>query len=257
MAVLHRTVKDCLYGMAVGDALGVPFEFKPRGSFECTDMVGFGTHMQPAGTWSDDTSMALALADSWRELGRIDTVDILQRFREWFNNAAYTARGRVFDYGGATARALESGHGCTEEYSKGNGSLMRTLPLVFTTATDAEIAAVSAITHATQDCCQACVDMVAYARKMLEVGKPLGISSPEVGKSGGYVWDTYNAAIWCLEHTISYRECVLAAVNLGDDTDTTACVAGGLAGILYGYEGIPAEWVEALQGKDAIESCLF
>lgn len=69
---LRRTVKDCVYGMAVGDALGVPYEFKPRGSFECTDMVGHGTHNQPSGTWSDDTSMALALCDSYRERGRID-----------------------------------------------------------------------------------------------------------------------------------------------------------------------------------------
>ena len=71
------------------------------------------------------------------------------------------------------------------------------------------------------------------------------------------MWDTYNAAIWCLEHTESYRECVLAAVNLGDDTDTTACVAGGLAGILYGREAIPPEWLATLRGKNVIEACLF
>lgn len=78
---LNRTLRDCVYGMAVGDALGVPFEFKPRGSFECVDMVGGGSHNQLAGTWSDDTSMALALCDSYRELGRVDCDDILRRFR--------------------------------------------------------------------------------------------------------------------------------------------------------------------------------
>lgn len=98
---LNRTLRDCVYGMAVGDALGVPFEFKPRGSFECIDMVGGGSHNQLAGTWSDDTSMALALCDSYRELGRVDCDDILRRFRAWINDGAYTADGVAFDYGNA------------------------------------------------------------------------------------------------------------------------------------------------------------
>lgn len=254
---LLRTVKDCVYGMAVGDALGVPFEFQPRGSFECTDMVGHGTHNQPAGTWSDDTSMALALCDSYRELGKIDCDDILAKFRSWISEGEYTAGGRVFDYGNATHQALDTGRGLTSEYSKGNGSLMRCLPMVFMGCSEYDIKQVSAITHATDDCCKACVDMIGYAREVLYSGHADRVSGREVGKSGGYVWDTYNAAIWCLEHTDTYRDCVLTAVNLGDDTDTTACVAGGLAGILYGYEGIPSEWIETLQGKDVIDACLF
>lgn len=62
------TLRDCIYGLAVGNALGVPYEFRSRGTFECTDMIGYGTHGQPAGTWSDDTSMTLATCDSIREL---------------------------------------------------------------------------------------------------------------------------------------------------------------------------------------------
>ena len=83
-----------------------------------------------------------------------------------------------------------------------------------------------------------------------------GIPTAEV-KSGGYVVDTLNASLWCLVNTGSYAECVLAAVNLGRDTDTTACVAGALAGAFYGYGAIPAEWLEVLRGKNVIESCLF
>lgn len=117
---LNRTLRDCVYGMAVGDALGVPFEFKPRGSFECTDMVGGGSHNQLAGTWSDDTSMALALCDSYRELGRVDCDDILRRFRAWINDGAYTADGVAFDYGNATRKALATGRGGAGEWDKGN-----------------------------------------------------------------------------------------------------------------------------------------
>ena len=104
----HRpktTLRDCIYGLAVGDALGVPYEFRPRGTFECTDMIGYGTHEQTAGTWSDDTSMTLATCDSIRELGRIDTEDMRDKFVSWIANDEYTIDG-VFDYGGTTARAF-------------------------------------------------------------------------------------------------------------------------------------------------------
>ena len=78
----------------------------------------------------------------------------------------------------------------------------------------------------------------------------------EVASSGGYVMETLQAALWCLVKTDNYKACVLKAVNLGMDTDTTAAVAGGLAEILYGYDGIPAEWMEKLQRKDMIENIL-
>lgn len=76
-------------------------------------------------------------------------------------------------------------------------------------------------------------------------------------RSGGFVRDTLEAATWCFVNTSSYEDCVLTAVNLGDDTDTTAAVAGALAGTAYGIEAIPQEWVDVLRGTDLIESCLF
>ena len=72
-------------------------------------------------------------------------------------------------------------------------------------------------------------------------------------KSSGYIVDTLEAAIWCLKTTSSYKECVLKAVNLGDDTDTVAAIAGGLAGALYGYENIPKEWRDTLIKREYIE----
>ena len=95
------TLRDCIYGLAVGDALGVPYEFRPRGTFKCTDMTGYGTHGQPDGTWSDDTSMTLATCDSIRELGHIDTADMRDKFVSWIARGEYTIDG-VFDYGGTT-----------------------------------------------------------------------------------------------------------------------------------------------------------
>lgn len=255
------TLRDCIYGLAVGDALGVPHEFMPRGTFECTDMIGYGAHGQPAGTWGDDTSMTLATCDSIRELGHIDTADMRSKFVSWIARGKYTIDG-VFDYGDTTARALHSGKGGSGERDNDNGSLMRIAPLAFTDATDEEICEVSAITHAHRTSTDACVIFVELMRGVLNGTLPswaLQLKSiPEQGiRSGGFVRDTLKAATWCFVNTNSYEECALAAVNLGGDTDTTAAVAGALAGAAYGIDAIPQEWVDALRGKELIENCLF
>ena len=223
-------------------------------------MVGHGSHNQPAGTWSDDTSMALAICDSHRELRRVDAEDIRRRFVRWYREGAYTIDG-LFDIGGTTARALDQGFGCAGESDNGNGSLMRAVPLAFMGATDGEVRAVSAITHAHPTSTEACVRMVQVARALMagaaaQVAGEIARRPVEEVRSGGYVLDTFDAALWCLATTSGYRDCVLAAVNLGDDTDTTAAVAGALAGIVYGAASIPPEWLAALRGKDVIEHCL-
>lgn len=126
---MNNKLKSAIYGLAVGDALGVPVEFMKRGSFRVTGMTGYGSHNQPAGTWSDDTSMTLATCDSIRALGGVDCDDIRNRFRQWLYNAEYTVDNVVFDVGNTTARALRCGKGEDGEYSNGNGSLMRILLL--------------------------------------------------------------------------------------------------------------------------------
>ncbi len=265
MGAPTRDLRACVYGMAVGDALGVPYEFRPRGSFRCTGMTGHGSHDQPAGTWSDDTSMALALCDSYRALGTVDADDVRRRFLAWYRDGAYTVDG-LFDVCGTTARALAAGHGMAGERDNGNGSLMRAAPMAFMDASDDDVRAVSALTHAHPTSTEACVRLVAVARA-LAGGAPPREAVPDADavaclpgdavRSGGFVLDTERAAYRCLLTTDSYRDCVLAAVNLGDDTDTTAAVAGALAGIAYGMEGIPAEWLDALLGRDVVEACLF
>lgn len=277
------SLRDAVYGAAVGDALGVPYEFKQRDSFECTDMTGWGTYGLPAGTFSDDTSMMLATCDSIRELGgRIDVDDMLARFRDWWLRGAYTADGSCFDIGNTTAMALDTGQGRTGDRDNGNGSLMRIAPLAYCDASDDDIRAVSAITHAHRISTESCVCFVHLLRGLgggsgdgggssladaLARNIPEGESfaflhdvidrSRDELRSGGFVLDTLGAAIWCFAHTETYADCVLTAVNLGGDTDTTACVAGALAGAAYGYDAIPSAWLATLRGKDVIEACLF
>jgi ADP-ribosylglycohydrolase len=270
---LKNKLKSAIYGLAVADAIGVPYEFRSRGSFKATDMIGYGSHNQPKGTWSDDTSMTLATCASIKDCGCIDVSDMLAKFRAWAYKGEYAIDGRVFDIGGTTSEALYTGTGRADERSNGNGSLMRIIPLAFTDAEDDTIKSVSAITHAHNISKAACVCYVHIARSLIQGGKLKAVleslESPferintistleesEI-KSSGYVVSTLEAALWAVSTTDNYRDAVLKAVNLGNDTDTVGAVAGGLAGLIYDLEGIPAEWLDSLKGKDIIDNCLF
>jgi ADP-ribosylglycohydrolase len=295
---LTTQITSLLLGLATGDALGVPVEFLPRGSFHVTGMRGYGTHNQPPGTWSDDTSLALCLADS---LSRgFNTADIARNFVRWHDEGAFTAHGSVFDIGITTAKAirnLKSGivpekAGCAEATENGNGSLMRIAPLVFYIADKPETEryeitkAASSITHAHAWSVAACFIYLEYLRELLrgrdknaaysELRGNFSRNSPFIGhdtlskfarvvrddiralpesaiRSGGFVIDTLEAAFWCFLATDSYKDAVLKAVNLGDDTDTTAAVTGALAGLYYGIDTIPADWLRTLAQKDTIQ----
>lgn len=266
-----------VYGAIIGDALGVPFEFCERGTFRCIGMTGYGTHNQPSGTWSDDSSMLLATCSSLKEnKGRIDIEDIRYRFNRWLMDGSYTPFGEVFDVGETTKRALFKGKGETGERSNGNGSLMRILPLAFTNCSDEEVRAVSAITHAhwiSQEACVIYVNMIREClrgRKLADVVHSLSLPMPfqristidtldenEI-RSSGYVVDTLEAAVWCTLTTDTFKDCLLKAVNLGDDTDTVASIAGGLAAACcYTYSDIPNDWVDSLQNRELIGSCVI
>ena len=270
---------DAILGLAIGDALGVPYEFEQRGSFICSDMVGYGTHNQPEGTWSDDTSMTLATLDSLKNNnGIIVTEDICRRFNDWLLYGDYTVNGEVFDAGITTCTALKKGRPAVGEWDNGNGSLMRILPLAFVDCTDDEIRAVSAITHGHWISEEACVIYVHVVKRLL-AGEPIASIIPTLEnkkpfdrlkyintldisqiKSSGYVVDTLEAALWVVSHEgdwgKGFRNDILAAVNLGKDTDTVAAVAGGIAGIIYGLEDVH-DWVEKLRNKEEIIDCLW
>ena len=294
--------KSILFGVACGDALGVPVEFQSRERIRrnpVTDMRGDGTYNLPAGTWSDDSSMTFCLAEALTE--EFDLSRIAKNFIKWYKHSYWTPRGEVFDIGIATKAAIErliagvqpEYAGGTSEGDNGNGSLMRILPLVLFIR-DKPIQErfditrrVSSITHGHIRSVLACFYYLEFARSILEGGKKFAVyeslkneisefmqtvSAPESEismfdrllkadifnlpvekiQSSGYVMHTLEASIWCLLTTENYRDAVLKAVNLGGDTDTTGAVTGGLAGIIYGFRGIPAEWMNLLARMDDI-----
>lgn len=261
-------MRSCIYGLAVGDALGVPYEFCARGTFECTGMADGGAHGQPAGTWSDDTSMALCICSSVKQLAYIDVADIAGRFRRWLERGDFTCDGHAFDVGMTCGKAISTGVPGKSYDDCGNGSLMRTAPLALLDYFDTyKIREVSAITHAHQVAEWSCVALCDILRTIRNSGTPAkhvlwrrygNIASRPVDaiKSGGYCEHTLEAALWCFLNTNSYADCVLAAVNLGYDTDTTAAVAGAIAGVYYGFEAIPPKWIGQLRGKAVIDQCI-
>lgn len=272
----HEQLCSMVYGAVVGDALGVPYDLMQRDSFMCAGMTAGGIYCQPEGTFSDQTSMLLATCDSIRQRGIIDTTDMRQRFRKWFFYGDYTADGAIFKVGYTVATALNEDQGHTDEYSDDIGALVRVAPLALTEATDEQIEEVSGITHNHPLAKQACVT---YVNILKDVSNSISLIEAIEGNipndnhfafmtqlaelqredisSGGSATDTLCASLWCALHTSSYAECVLTAVNLGGDTDATACVAGALAGALYGQAGIPQKWLDELRGKDIIETSLF
>lgn len=282
-----------IMGLVVGDALGVPVEFKKRDTYNITDMTGYGTYNQPPGTWSDDSSLTFATLDSMVKLGKIDPADIMQNFFYWLNDGMFTPYGKVFDVGGGTRRAIAryangkdaSKCGGKTRMDNGNGALMRILPVAMlpdSTYKQVDILSVAHLTHAHFISDFACLVYTAIVENLMNGMKKeeavfAGIQRlqhnienismlseysrlPNIQqlqraeiKSSGYVVDTLEAALWCFLNTNTYRDCVLAAVNLGEDTDTMAAVAGGLAGIYYGCggeSGIPDEWIAQIPLRD-------
>lgn len=275
-------IYDAVMGLVVGDALGVPVEFKVRDTFHVDDMIGYGTYNQPPGTWSDDSSLTLATMESIIRKGGIDPADMMNNFSvEWYYKGEFTPYGKVFDIGGTTEAAIRRFNsgieplkcGLNHYKHNGNGSLMRILPLALMPSSMTDINNVSSLTHAHEISRRACRTYVAIAEQLLKrsplrdiidypiawkdfdrIPKIYKLNRDEI-RSTGYVVDTLEAALWCVYHTNSYRDCVLTAVNLGGDTDTIAAVAGGLAGIIYGCggeSGIPDEWIAQIARKDWI-----
>lgn len=302
-----------MLGLVTGDALGMPVQFRRREDVKKNPVVGmggYGTYNMPVGTWSDDSSMALATLDSLQKKRSIDLEDIMQGFVRWFFQGEYTPQGEAFDVGETCAQAIfnfkcdgnAATCGKTGEYANGNGALMRIMPVCLYAYEEERAGIVSeeealerihqvtALTHnhlrakiasgiyyfmikailETEgsltdrlqegmelardfygDTVETFVQLSLFGR-MFELEDFANVSEEKISSSG-YVVHSLEAAVWSLITTNSFEEALLKAVNLGDDADTVGAIAGGLAALYYGYEGIPKEWLDVIINREWME----
>lgn len=281
-----------LLGLAAGDAVGTTVEFKPRGSFEpVSDMLGGGPFGLEPGQWTDDTSMALCLAESLIDRRGHDPADQMRRYVRWMNDGSFSATGTCFDIGNTTREQLcrfertgEPHAPDIDDHSAANGSLMRLAPVAIRWSHDPEevvamAAASSRPTHPAARPVDACKVLAAMTAALIRGELWESVSDPGFWKQGplhpeveavargswrnkneaaikgsGYCVAALEAAIWAVAGAKDFRDAILRATNLGDDADTTAAIAGQLAGARFGAAGIPGYWLEILSMRDRITS---
>jgi ADP-ribosyl-[dinitrogen reductase] hydrolase len=244
-------------------------------------MVGGGPFGLPAGAWTDDTSMALCLATSLVECQGFDARDQMDRYVRWHEQGYLSSTGTCFDIGttvrGALARYKRTGDafaGSTDPYQAGNGCVMRLAPVPMWFHPDLAVmehyaAESSRTTHGTAECLDACRLLAgvlhrAFAGRQKDdvlLADAAFAGAPTIAaiargayrdkarddiRGTGYVVDCLEAALWCVWTTETFEAAILTAANLGDDADTTAAVAGQVAGAMYGLEGIPRRWRETV-----------
>lgn len=250
---LKNKVTDALLGFIVGDIYGVPYEFIPPERIKHPiELTSGGSHNQPLGSWSDDTSLVLATIDSINEQNDIDISDIKKKFCEWLNNAKYTSNNQVFDVGNTTIQAIRDNNPGTDTFSNGNGSLMRMLPIALYTYKMKRyqylpiVKLASSITHAHQTSIHTCLKYVEYFHLLMDghdkyeaLESIMSLSHTQYLNindldTKGYVKTTLHAAIWCFLITDNYKDSIIKAISLGHDTDTVAAITGSLSGLYYG-----------------------
>ncbi|MFE2009984.1 ADP-ribosylglycohydrolase family protein [Streptomyces sp. NPDC059491] len=279
-----RRVAGAVVGSAVGDALGGPFEFGPPGAFSARHPApGGGGEMSGGGGWdagesTDDTQMAVLVAESLLERGGLDLPDVFARFQRW-------AAAQPKDIGLQTEDVLTNGmpwdlaaavHFQVNRRAAGNGSLMRatTAAVHFAPAgREATMEAarrIAALTHGDRAAWEGTAIFHELVRVTLDGGDPLAalpdtlalvapphreryatVLAPDwhpdrATEFNGAVWPCLGSAVWALRTTADHEGALRAAIDLGGDTDTVAAVTGGLAGALYGLDAIPDRWTRPL-----------
>jgi ADP-ribosyl-[dinitrogen reductase] hydrolase len=287
--------RGALVGLAVGDAMGAPVEFRAMGSFApVTTYRSGGAHGLNAGEWTDDTSMALALADSLRKKGW-DLNDQVERYIAWWQEGQYSVNGRCFDIGSTCSTALgnyiEQGkiNAPSWEGDSGNGCIMRIAPVAIRYAhlypVDCKKLAQlgeesSSTTHGSDMCRSASSYMTVLLAALINGATKEQVLDPDWYKlplhpsvdqvvrgsyklksentvvGSGFVVHSLEAALWAFHKADSFSQAVLYAVNLGNDADTTGAVAGQLAGAHWGEQAIPVQWRNGLARYDMINEQL-
>ena len=287
--------RGALMGLAVGDAVGTTNEFKVAGTFKpITDMVGGGPFLLKPGQWTDDTSMALCIADSLLAKGRYDSFDVMERYQRWFSKGYRSSTDRCFDIGGQVRAALfdfehEQRVPVTAKRSNraGNGAIMRLAPVVIAGFEHREIReiVVTAGLSARETHYSVEAEAATEVFAALLVGALLGWAPEHIinvgwastgpafdemaarvistdpaerasweSETSGYIVHGLRLAVHGLLDFPSFKDATLAIANMGGDSDTNAAIYGQLGGAFYGIEAIPASWRSTLHQGEEIDA---
>lgn len=290
MPTTHDRFLGTLLGLAVGDAMGMPVEYRRRGTFEpVTDFRGGGRFKLPAGAWTDDTAMALCLAESLLEKG-FDPRNQMERYWKWYSEGYCTSTGIAVGIGNTVQHALllfagdpsrSPFVGLSGFRAQGNGSLMRLAPVPLYHFPDVEGATYfsgesSRTTHGSRECIDACRYVGGLIHEILQgksktdlerfvimdlhpdieevVHHPFKELTIDNIQNTGYICHSLQAALWAFWTTETFEDGLLRVVNLGDDADTSGAIYGQIAGAYYGMNGIPQKWLDGLVKREYIES---
>ena len=289
--MIEDKYKGMFIGLAIGDTLGMPLEFKQRGSFEPIQALQAGGPFDlPLGYWTDDTSMALCLADSILDKKGYDSYDVMDRYANWLDNGYRSSTGVCFDIGNQVSSAISSYKTSPEVASNelrtesaGNGCIMRLAPVVVASiAADnglevtMQLAAISgrethysvlaeeatalfagllfnAVKANTKDRVLQFDVSTKPSAQLLTVIQNASHKTESQLKPTGFVVDTLEVAVWAFMTTDNFKDGALKAVNLGGDSDTIGAVYGQLAGAYYGLSGIPQDWLDQLHDYNEME----
>ena len=262
-----------LFGLALGDALAAATQYRRPGTFTPVgDLLGGGPFDLPRGGWSDDTAMALCLAESLLERDGFDARDQVERYRRWQKDGHLSATGQCLGITGSTARALALAQWRRQAFSGSHDPnqldaepLSRVGVTTMFFLASVEEASRQAMESARPTCqapsvleaCRAFAILMHRAlsgqsKPMILAGLPaVGTQAPESPTSAS---DALAAAVWAFSTTTNFRDAVLRAVNLGGNSDVVGAVCGQLAGAHYTLAAIPAGWRNSLMQKDLLES---
>ena len=267
MKLERDRVKGMLWGLVVGDCLGSPVQFSCKDDHPwITEMMPCYTFCTPPGYWTDDSSMAMCIMDSYLSVGGYDLRDIGMSFWEWFEDGYLSSKdGQAFDVGRATYLACsaigkEGSLVNGTEDSQGNGSIMRFAPSYLIARKEGRyeiMHEVSDLTHASKAVHKVCDELAGVlddhlAGKRTKFGPGKEMKRESVPNSGWAV-ETLQAALWAFNTTESFEKGMIAAVNLGGDADSIGAVYGQIAGAYYGFAAIPVRWVKAVKTWEKVD----
>ena len=267
----RNKAKGMLWGLIVGDAFGSPIQFSGKDSHPwITEMVACPVFGLPPGYWTDDGSMAMCIMDSYVRKGGYDLKDIAATFGRWLEDGYLSSKdGMAFDVGGATEEAvaeiLYSGSLVNgREESQGNGSIMRFAPSYLLAQKEGDpvkvMHEISDLTHASETVREVCDRFAAVLDEHLagtrtKTGPGRELDRAFVNNSGWAV-STLDAALWAFNTTENFADGLIAAVNLGGDSDSIGAVYGQLAGAFYGFDAIPDRWVKAVKTWEKVDALI-